>query len=377
VNLLIVGQDFPPNKGGISTYTHELAHALEEYCNVTVLALGALGAAAIDKHSSFQIVRTPFIPLLKTAALLFYIPWIIRRYHIDAVLHTVWPTALVSHLWHFALQVPYFVSIHASEILDDKRTWRRRVKGYLKRWRLASLRCAAAIFPVSNYGFNLAKKIGIAKSKIQVISNGVNPARFTPAKKSVKTVEDPKIILTVARLDLHKGHDLVLEALSILKEEDLIPHYKIVGEGEQEQRLRSLSQQLGIDKQVSFTGYIHDSELPAVYADADLFIMPSREISGRLDLVEGFGISFLEASASGLPVIAGRSGGVADAVCDGKTGLIVNPDNPHEIASAIKLILTDKELARKLGNEGRRWAVTEMNWDRVAGRLYERIQLSM
>jgi phosphatidylinositol alpha-1,6-mannosyltransferase len=91
-------------------------------------------------------------------------------------------------------------------------------------------------------------------------------------------------------------------------------------------------------------------------------------------MIEGFGISFLEASASGLPVVAGNSGGVADAVRDGETGLLVNPDSPEDIARALKSLLTDDELSRELGQKGRRWVETQMNWDCVAERMLDAIQ---
>jgi phosphatidylinositol alpha-1,6-mannosyltransferase len=102
--------------------------------------------------------------------------------------------------------------------------------------------------------------------------------------------------------------------------------------------------------------------------------MASREIPGRLDLIEGFGISFLEASASGLPIIAGRSGGVADAVRNGETGLLVAPEDPKEIAEAICLLLTNSDLRGRLGDAGRQWTLCRMNWENTAKRLLDKMQ---
>jgi len=271
------------------------------------------------------------------------------------------------------MPVPYFVSVHASEILNDTLTWRRCLKGYLKWWRRAALSKAKGIFPVSHYSVGLVMALGIEENRICVITNGVNPRRFKPAATH-KIKDEQKRLLTVARLDLHKGHDRILEALAILKEQNLTPRYIIVGEGEQEMWLRRIVQNLGLERQVIFAGFIPDSQLPDIYAISDIFVMASREIPGRLDLVEGFGISFLEASASGLPVIAGRSGGVPDAVRDGETGLLVNPNEPQDIARALHLLLTDNDLARKLGNEGQKWIETQMSWERVAERLLNAIR---
>ena len=376
MNFLVVAIDFLPNRGGISTYTKELAGALAKTCQVIVLAPGTSSSSTFDQTFPFRIVRTPAFPLLRITALFLYIPWLVWRYRIDAVLHTVWPTALISHLWYFLLPAPYFVSVHASEILDDRRTWRRRLKGYLRQWRQATLKKANGIFPVSHFSADLMMDLGIAKNRIQVITNGVDPERFKPSQ-TYQAENGQRKLLTVARLDLHKGHDRVLEALALLKEEGFRPHYTIVGEGEEETRLRKLAQNLGLERQITFTGFIPDNQLPDIYAESDLFILASREIPGRSDLIEGFGISLLEASASGLPVVAGRSGGVSDAVLDGDTGVLVDPDDPHDIAQALKLLLNDNALAKQLGKKGRHWTKTQMSWDHAAERLLNAVQRLM
>jgi len=373
MNLLIVGTDFPPFYGGISTYTNELANALSKTDQITVLAPGVLNTKSFDLECPYRIIRTPPIPILRSTAFFIYTPYLLWRYHIDAVLHTVWPTSLVSHLWYFLFPTPYFVSVHASEILDDTRTLRRRLKSYLKGWRIAALRKAKCIFPVSNYTSGLVMSQGIDREKIEVISNGVNPRRFKPIS-SHQTGNKQKKMLTVARLDLHKGHDRVLEALAILKDRGFTPQYIIVGKGEEEIRLRKMVTNLGLESQVTFVGYVSESQLSEIYADSDIFVMASREIPGRLDLIEGFGISFLEASASGVPVVAGRSGGVSDAVLHEKTGLLVNPDDPMDIAKALQRLLKNPDLARHLGNEGRLWVEAEMNWECVSERLRNSIQ---
>lgn len=373
MNFLLVSTDFPPSSGGISTYTKELASALAKADQVTVLAPGAFNKATLDQGCLYRIVRTPAIPIVRVIAFFIYVPWLLWRYHIDAVLHTVWTTVLISHIWYWLIKVPYFVSVHASEILDDTRTWRRRLKGYLKGWRRVALRKAKGIFPVSHYSARLVMTLGVERKRIHVISNGVNPERFRTATSHQKEDRQRKL-LTVARLDLHKGHDRILEALAILRDQGLMPCYIIVGQGEEEMRLREMVQKFGLEDQVIFAGFIPESQLPDIYAACDIFVMASREIPGRLDLVEGFGISFLEASASGLPVVAGHSGGVPDAVQDGKTGFLVDPDTPEDIASAIKLLLIDSDLARRLGNEGRHWIETEMSWEHVAKRLRNAIQ---
>ena len=376
MKLLIVGADFSPYSGGIGTYTKELATFLTQQNQAIILANGIANPKTFDQDAPYQIIRTPSFPILRHLAFFIYIPWIIKRYHIDAVLHVVWTTALISHVWHYLIPVSYFVSVHGSECLDDTLTWRRRLKSCLRKWRLAALQKAKGIFPVSNYSARLVMSLGVVKDRIEVISNGVNTQRFRPILNQ-KTGDEQKKLLTVARLDLHKGHDRVMEALSILKKQGFTPNYTIVGQGPEEMRLRKMVQYLGLENQVVFTGFIGNNQLPSMYTYSDIYVMASREIPGRLDLVEGFGISFLEAGASGLPVVAGNSGGVSDAVRDGKTGLLVNPDNPEDIASAIKCLLTNDNLARRLGDEGRRWTDTQMSWEQVARRLVSAMQRMM
>ena len=376
MNLLVVSSDCSPLSWGIGAYTKELSSSLSRGNQVTVLATGIPDAKTFDHGCPYRIIRTPSFPVLRYIAFFLYVPWILRRYHIDATLHVVWITSLMSHIWYWLIPVPYFVSVHGTEIRDDKRSWRRRLKGYLRKWRLAALRKAKGIFPVSNFSARLVMSLGIEQRSIEVIFNGVNIQHYgTVTSDQAKTKQQK--LLTVARLDLNKGHDYVLKALAILKKQGLIPNYTIVGQGPEEMNLRKMVQDLGLEDQVVFTGFVPDNQLPSIYTSCDIFVMASREIPGRLDLVEGFGISFLEASASGLPVVAGDSGGISDAVQHGKTGLLVNPDNPEDIASAIKCLLTDDNLARRLGNEGRRWTETEMSWEHMAKRMISAMQRMM
>ena len=369
MNILIVSTDFPPQKGGISTYSHELSAALsrQKNTNVFVLACGVTEYHKVNNRHPYTIIRTPSVPIIRILAMLFYLPWLIIRFRINVVLHTVWPSSLISHFWFLLFPRPYFVSVHASEIIDDRRSWRRTIKYFLKPWRQVTLKKAHGIFPVSQYTKGLLKRYGIPEERIKIISNGVDHHRFKPPVQK-KTAKD-KILLTVARLDLHKGHDQVLKALALLKEEGITPLYWIAGSGEEKTRLHKLTKKLGIERQVSFLGFINDDKLLKIYHKADIFIMTSRKIFGRGDLIEGFGIAFLEASACGIPIIAGHSGGVEDAVCDGRTGILVDPDNPSEIANSIKHLMFDEELSKKLGAAGRVWVESHMTWDRVSKRM--------
>jgi phosphatidyl-myo-inositol dimannoside synthase len=138
-----------------------------------------------------------------------------------------------------------------------------------------------------------------------------------------------------------------------------------VGSGEDEERLKGLSAELGIANRVVFAGALPDDEIPEAYATSKLYVGPSRMDAGIN--VEGFGISFIEAAACGVPSVAGDSGGVRSAVRDGETGIVVKPGDPAAAAAAIRSLLRDDDRRRAMGHECRRLVERHYNWVRAAG----------
>jgi phosphatidylinositol alpha-1,6-mannosyltransferase len=198
---------------------------------------------------------------------------------------------------------------------------------------------------------------------------GTDPAVFSPASDTRALrkrwgVGDDPLVLTVARLVPHKGQDTGIRALASLSGEFPDLRYVLVGEGHDEARLRLLASELGVAGRVVFAGPIPDEELPEAYATSTVYLGASR-IDNEIN-VEGFGIAFLEASASGVPVVAGDSGGVRSAVRDGETGVVVPPEDHAAIARAIADFLRDEERRRTFGAAGRRAVESHFNWDRVA-----------
>jgi len=145
--------------------------------------------------------------------------------------------------------------------------------------------------------------------------------------------------------------------------------YLVIGAGKKKDAYKKLAQELGIAEAVRFVGSVPDKDLPALYNVAEVYLGVSRRAEGTR--VEGFGIALAEASACGLPVIAGRSGGVAEAVNDGETGFVVDPEDPAAAAQALTRLLSDQLLARRLGQAGRKAVETNYNWDRVVRNLRE------
>ena len=172
------------------------------------------------------------------------------------------------------------------------------------------------------------------------------------------------IVLTVARLVPHKGQDMGIRALAALTRDFPELRYIMVGEGHDELRLRSLAREVGVSHRVGFVGPMRDDELPEAYATSTIYLGASR-VDKEIN-VEGFGISFLEAGASGIPSVAGDSGGVRSAVRDGETGIVVPPTDHDAIADAIRSLLLNPERRKQMGRAARHAVETHYNWDRVA-----------
>jgi phosphatidylinositol alpha-1,6-mannosyltransferase len=172
----------------------------------------------------------------------------------------------------------------------------------------------------------------------------------------------------VARLESYKGIDTALRAVARVRKEGIDLHYAVVGAGKRA-AFRKLADDLKIADVVRFVGPVPDADLPALYNAAQVYIGVSRQAEGTR--IEGFGIALSEAAACGLPVIAGQSGGLAEAVQDGETGLVVDPDSADAVVQALGRVLGDQLLARRLGQGARKAVETYYNWDRVIRDLRE------
>ena len=272
------------------------------------------------------------------------------------------------------MRTPYAIYAHGNEVLDAIRADGDRI-----RQGLCSADCVLAN---SHFTADLLKQAGVQSERIEVVHPGCDLARFQSThvseefRKSVLgSHAHGKVILTVARLVTRKGHDMVIRALPrVLKD---IPDvcYLIVGSGPAKPMLEELTVSMGVSGSVIFLENVGDAELPSMYGMCDVFVMPSRADLESSD-VEGFGIVYLEAGACGKPVIAGKSGGVADAVLDGETGLLVPPESPEMLAEAICQVLADKEYAERLGQYGQERAIREFSWDAIADRV-DRIMIAV
>ena len=204
-----------------------------------------------------------------------------------------------------------------------------------------------------------------AAARMVRLAPGVDVATFRDAKPADLPAGGPTV-LCVSRLVPRKGQDTLIRAWPAVRAAIPDARLLLVGDGPYRAELQRLAGQLKVAAAVTFTGSVPD--LPGYYAAADVFAMPCRTRRAGLD-VEGLGIVYLEASAAGLPVIGGDSGGAPDAILDGETGYVVPGRSVPALAERIIALLADPARARAMGQRGQAWTEQEWDWSRVAGRL--------
>ena len=240
---------------------------------------------------------------------------------------------------------------------------------------IGALRRAGRVIAVSRYTRGLLLARGVSEDRIVVIGHGVNGLGGSESLPDpfvrYPSLRSKRLLLTVSRLsELYKGHDVVLRSLPLVAARVPDVAYVVVGDGGLRSYYENLAASLGQKGRVVFTGQADQRTVEAWYRACDLLVMVSRDraVDGG---GEGFGLVYLEANRFGKAVIAGKAGGASDAVLDGQTGVLVNPEDEIAVADAVCTLLTDPELCRRLGEQGGERALNERSWDRVAGRVEE------
>jgi phosphatidylinositol alpha-1,6-mannosyltransferase len=199
------------------------------------------------------------------------------------------------------------------------------------------------------------------------LAPGIDIEHFSPAKKNPRIrhelgLDDKKVIVSVGRLVHRKGQDFLIDALPLISQKIPNVHLLLVGEGPYRAEIEKRSVALGVRDRITFIGRVQHSELPEYICAGDIFAMPSRSRLAGLE-VEGLGIVYLEASACGLPVIGGTSGGAPDAVLEGETGFSVDGTSATAIAEAAIRLLEDAQYSAQLGEQGRQWIIDQWRWE--------------
>ncbi|MGW2780977.1 glycosyltransferase family 4 protein [Streptomyces populi] len=372
---LIVTNDFPPRPGGIQAFLHNMALRLDPERLVVYASTwkrgreGAEATAAFDAEQPFTVVRDRTTMLLPTPGATRRAVGLLREHGCTSVwFGAAAPLGLMAPALRRAGATRLVATTHGHEAgwaqLPAARTLLRRIGEstdtitYLGEYTRS--RIASALTPE-------------AAARMVQLPPGVDERTFRPGSGGDEVrarlgLTDRPVVVCVSRLVPRKGQDTLVLAMPriLAKEPDAV--LLIVGGGPYEKDLRTLAAETGVAGSVRFTGAVPWSELPAHYGAGDVFAMPCRTRRGGLD-VEGLGIVYLEASATGLPVVAGDSGGAPDAVLDGETGWVVRGGSPEEAADRVVTLLGDPELRRRMGERGRAWVEEKWRWDLLAEHL--------
>jgi phosphatidyl-myo-inositol dimannoside synthase len=273
---------------------------------------------------------------------------------------------------HERVGTKYGVFVHGGDLLKELHAIHH--SRFARKTAKALLGSAGAVVANSQWTREQAqtvlRELGLdpLAESVRLVPLGTDPEQFRPGIDTQAVRERYRVnggawVVTVARLEPYKGIDMALRAIAQCRNDGIDVNYLVVGSGKKRKEYQKLAEELRIADHVRFVGNVPEAELPAVFNLATAYVGVSRRADGSR--VEGFGVAMAEASACGLPVVAGQSGGLAEAVRDGETGLVVDPDDPDAVAAALKRLLGDQLLARRLGQSGRKAIETYYNWDRV------------
>lgn len=364
MEILIITQDFPPEKGGIQTYVAELAvrfiakgHAVHVICPGSRTDApplpGLKGLCRIPIHSSWL-----FLPLI----------WELPRYlrdnpGITHILFAQWqPAVLFPGLFKLKdARIRTYCLVHGRELLTS-------VLGPLAPLLMQRVfaRVTAAI-PNSQAVLDILKAKAKPRCRIKVVHPGVDPGRYRPMDASHLRARyglgNAPIVLCITRMVARKNLEALISAMPAITRE--IPDTRLLlgGGGPQKPALEALVRELSLEGTVKFLGRIPDEEIVPHFCLADIFAMPS--LSHGRD-IEGFGIVFLEAGACEVPVLGSTSGGIPDAVVEGVTGRLVDPKDVDAIAKVLVAMLKDPAGSKAMGIAARKHILSNRTWENTA-----------
>ncbi|MCC6486133.1 MAG: glycosyltransferase family 4 protein [Candidatus Hydrogenedentes bacterium] len=368
MNILIPTADYPPIEGGISTVTVHLSRELAQLGHtVTVIAPYFPGQETFDQNEPVTVLRYGGYAL----GWFRFIPLMLRSWsHAMKADLVVGINVAYGGLLGMLTRRRYVAFAYAYEFLKFH-SW--SPAGRLLRRVYAN---AASVIAISRFTRDKLAEYGVDEHRIHVVHPGaevpaIHNAEHIAATRARYLLDGKRVILAVGRLVPRKGHLTLLEAVARVLPRVPDAHLVIVGQGPLMSACCRLAHTLGIRDHVTFAGRLDDEGVAALYALCDVFALPTgTDARGQ---VEGFGLVFTEAHAHGKPVVAGRSGGVVDAVLDGETGLLVEPGDADALADALMRILTDPDLARRLGHNGRQRVERELNWTTFTRRVLETV----
>ncbi len=376
--ILCITNDFGPRAGGIETFVIGLIERLP-HGSVIVYTSAQDNSHEYDRkwfeEYGVEVLRDKAKILLPTPGVSFCVKSLIRDRNIRIVFFgAAAPLGILSKGLRRA-GVQHIVALtHGHEV------WWSRIWPFSWAMRRISQQVDHLTYLGGFTQRAIAKAISTAAADAMVkIAPGIDTDHFAPvdatALKDQLGLGDKKVIVSVGRLVHRKGQDTLIEAMPEIISAVPDAHLLMIGEGPYRAYLENRTKALDVQSSVTFIGRIQYADLPRYICTGDIFVMPSRSRLAGLE-VEGLGIVYLEASACGLPVIAGNSGGAPDAVLEGKTGLVVDGRSSREVAQAVIELLSDTARCKEMGANGRQWIIKEWRWDIWATRFAELLKVS-
>jgi len=356
MKTLLFTLEYPPFHGGVANYYGNLAKHWPKPGEISIL----------NNNDGYLINNK--LPLLKWLPAYFALSQKIKQEKIGHIIvGQILPLGTAALIYSWFYKTKYSIFLHGMDLTYA-------IKNPRKKWLAKEiLKSAEKIICINNYTADLTKQFfPLSSNRVITVNPGIDPALPINQEDILKlkekyNLQNKIILLSVGRLVKRKGFDKVIEALpEALKQ---VPNliYIIIGDGKEIENWRFKIENLKLEKYIYIINQTTDQERDIWYSASDIFIMPSRNIDGDF---EGFGIVYLEANSAGKPVIAGRSGGVQDAVIEGLNGLLVNPEDISEIASAIIKLADNPELRQKLGEQGRLRVINEFSWKKQINKIY-------
>lgn len=372
---LLVTNDFPPVVGGIQSYVEDYTKRLPQDVIIVLASTPDMDAAelqAFDEALPFEIVRYPARVLLPTPGVHTTMQELIQSRGIE----TVWfgaaaPLGLLGAAAKKAGATRVIATTHGHEVGWSMIPGARQALEKI-------FRDADVVTYISDYTLGRLRPFMPEGKETLRLPSGIDTERFSPKPEARERLRKryrlggAPTVVCVSRLVARKGQDSLIEAWPKVLEQVPDARLVIVGWGSYAKKLAQLKRSSPVRDHIILTGKVPYEELPEYVAMGDVFAMPCRTRGGGLD-VEGLGIVFLEASAAGLPVIAGDSGGAPETVEEGVTGNVVNGRNQEQLVDALVTLLTDEALRQRMGTAGRHLMLEKWTWPGLVESLKETI----
>jgi len=366
MKVLLASQLYSPFVSGSARLLQDIVdhlHATGHHVEVMTLDLPMVeGSRAFDERQPYRIHRVKPWPVKggSSIAMLSRMLTLSAGKRFDIILcGFASPMAILARVVRAVTGVPYAVYTHGEDVIAARTEARR---GILSN----ALKASRVVMCNSRFSAGEAEWFGVPRDRVLLISPGIDPAPYLDVPSSAIValrarygLQGKKLLLTLARMDARKGHDMVVRALPAIAAAVPDVHYLVVGKGDPS-RPHGIASELGVRDRLTVIDYVPTESLPVLFASCDVYVMTSR-FDPETRQVEGFGIVYLEAAACGKPSVAGNQGGCADAVVDGETGLLVDPVDVDAIARAAIQLLTSEEGAQRMGLAGRARVTKEFN----------------